>query len=201
MAHLLAVAAGELLTDMLDHLPLPRDHLQRLGDVLAQFAQPRAAAAQANGRSGLDHPIARQMLGEGLTRRAFAGKATTFAVLAMARSAAISSSVAASSSRTPVLSARVAVHCVPSAGHRADASASRSAIADKQSRLYRRRPWPWPPPVLPRSELPWRFLDALCALCDQSRLQRGDVGREVLGRRHEPDYPTSPKPERYSTIR
>jgi hypothetical protein len=38
LADLLAVAASKLLADMLDHLPLTRDHLQRLGDVLAQFA-------------------------------------------------------------------------------------------------------------------------------------------------------------------
>src|SRR4051794_41899926 len=49
LADLLAVAAGEFLADMLDHLPAPRDHLQRLGDVLAELAQPRAAAAQAGG--------------------------------------------------------------------------------------------------------------------------------------------------------
>jgi hypothetical protein len=30
----LAVAAGELLPHVLDHLPLPRDDLQRLGDIL-----------------------------------------------------------------------------------------------------------------------------------------------------------------------
>src|SRR5437868_8103998 len=74
LADLLAVAAGELLADMLDHFPLPRDDLQRLGDILAQLAQPRAAAAKANGRSRLDHPLARQMLGEGLARRTLAGK-------------------------------------------------------------------------------------------------------------------------------
>jgi hypothetical protein len=38
LADLLAVAAGKLLSDMLDHLPSPRDHLQRLGDVLTQLA-------------------------------------------------------------------------------------------------------------------------------------------------------------------
>ena len=37
---LLAVPAGELLAHRLDHLPLARDHLQRLGDVLAQLRQP-----------------------------------------------------------------------------------------------------------------------------------------------------------------
>src|SRR5215471_19496694 len=47
LADLLTVAAGELFADMLDHFPLPRDHLQRLGDVLAQLAQPCTAAAEA----------------------------------------------------------------------------------------------------------------------------------------------------------
>ena len=72
LADLLAVAAGKLLADMLDHLPSPRDHLQRLGDVLAQFAQPRAAAAQAGRWPWLDHALARQMVGKGLARRALA---------------------------------------------------------------------------------------------------------------------------------
>ena len=66
----LAVAAGELLAHRLDHLPLPRDHLQRLGDVLAELHDPARAAAAA-GRRGFDHhPLARQMRGEGLARRA-----------------------------------------------------------------------------------------------------------------------------------
>jgi len=74
LADLLAVAAGKRLADVLDHLPLPRDHLQRLGDVLAQLTQPRAATAQAGGRARLDHPLARQMLRERLARRALAGE-------------------------------------------------------------------------------------------------------------------------------
>src|SRR5215468_11843474 len=74
LADLLAIAAGKLLADVLDHLPLPWNDLQRLGDVLAQLAQPRAAAAQANRRPRLDYPLAWQMLGKGLARRALAGK-------------------------------------------------------------------------------------------------------------------------------
>src|SRR5260221_11513870 len=73
LADLLAIAAGELLAAMLDHLPLPREHLQRLGDVLAQFTPPRAAAAKAGDRSRLYHPPARRMLREGLACRALAG--------------------------------------------------------------------------------------------------------------------------------
>src|SRR4051794_8357583 len=98
LADLLAVAAGKLLADVLDYLPLPWDDLQRLADVLTQLAQPRAAAAQAFRWPRLDHPLARQMLGEGLAGRALAGKASTLVVLATARSAAISSSVAELSS-------------------------------------------------------------------------------------------------------
>jgi hypothetical protein len=74
LADLLAVAAGEFLANVPDHLPLPRNDLQRLGDVLAQFAQPRTAAAQAGRRSRLDHPFPRQMFGERLSRRVLAGE-------------------------------------------------------------------------------------------------------------------------------
>jgi hypothetical protein len=74
LADLLAVAAGELLADMLDHLPLPWNHLQRLGDILAQLARPRAATAKANSRARLDYPLTPQMLGEGLARRTLAGE-------------------------------------------------------------------------------------------------------------------------------
>src|SRR3954463_14182046 len=72
LADLLAVAAGKLLADVLDHLPLPRDHLQRLSDVLAQFAQPRAAAAQAGCWARFDHAFARPMVRKGVPRRALA---------------------------------------------------------------------------------------------------------------------------------
>ena len=94
LANLLAVAAGELFADMLDHLPLPRNDLQRLGDILAQFAQPCAAAAQAGRRCRLDHPLAPQMRGEGLARRPLADEGRHILVFATARSAAISSSLA-----------------------------------------------------------------------------------------------------------
>src|SRR5439155_742986 len=52
LADLLAVPAGELLADVLDDLPLPRDHLHGLADILAQLAQPFTAAPGARGRSG-----------------------------------------------------------------------------------------------------------------------------------------------------
>jgi hypothetical protein len=71
----LAISAGDLLTDMLDHLPGTRNHLQRLGDILAQLGQLRAAAARAAGWRGDHHPLARQMLGEGLARGPLATEA------------------------------------------------------------------------------------------------------------------------------
>ena len=68
----LAVPARELLAHRLDHLPLARDHLQRLGDVLAQLRQlGRAAAGTALWR-GDDDALARQMIGERLARRPLA---------------------------------------------------------------------------------------------------------------------------------
>jgi hypothetical protein len=60
----LAGAAGELLAHVLDHLPLPRNELQRLRHVFADLAQPVATAARAIGRSGMDNALARQMLGQ-----------------------------------------------------------------------------------------------------------------------------------------
>ena len=95
LADLLAVPARHLLAHVLDHLPLARDHLQRLGDGLAELAQARAAAAVAGGRRRNDDALARQMLGERLAGRALAREGATVVVLAAARSAAISSSVAA----------------------------------------------------------------------------------------------------------
>ncbi len=70
----LAVAAAEPLTHRGDHLPLARDHLQRLGHVLPELGEPPAAAARAGGRGGDHHPLARQMFREGLARRSAAGE-------------------------------------------------------------------------------------------------------------------------------
>ena len=68
----LAFPARELLAHRLDHLPLARNHLQRLGDVLAQLRQlARAAARTALGRGDHD-ALARQMIGERLARRPLA---------------------------------------------------------------------------------------------------------------------------------
>ena len=66
LADLLAIPAGELLPHGFDHLPLARDHLQGPGYVLAQLAQPRAAAALASRRRIDHHALARQVIGEGV---------------------------------------------------------------------------------------------------------------------------------------
>ena len=67
-----ALPAGEPLANRLDHLPLTRDDLERLSDVLAELRQFRRAAARAARRGCDHHPLARQMLGERLARRPLA---------------------------------------------------------------------------------------------------------------------------------
>jgi hypothetical protein len=66
----LAVATGELLADGLDDLPLAGDHLQRVGHVLAELHDAARAAAPAGLRRLDHHPLARQVVGKGLLRRA-----------------------------------------------------------------------------------------------------------------------------------
>ena len=184
LADLLAVAAGELLADVLDHLPLPRDHLQRLGDVLAQLAQPRAAAAQAGGRAGLDHPLARQMLGEGLARRALAGEGHHIR-RSWPRPARRRSRPRWPNSRvprTPAPSGRAAAPCVPSAGRRAGASASRSAIADARSAAVSSEALALATASSASTALPPSMR---LRARKQRRLQRVDVVRQVFtGGRH-----------------
>jgi hypothetical protein len=204
LADLLAIAAGQLLADVLDHLPLPWDDLQRLGDVLAQLAQPRAAAAQALRRPRLDHPLAWQMLGEGLARRALAGKGhhvggvghgllggdlvlgrRTLELLERQRH--LIDQLHAAFRALAVEFARQLGDLQPMICDQGLIIGS-LGLSHRQFRLDPRRPG------LPR--------DALGALREQRRLQRGDVVGEVLGRRrHRPDYPTMPRPERSSTIR
>ena len=62
LGDLLALPAGELLPHGLDHLPLARDHFQRLGDVLTELGQLRRSAARAILRGGNNHTFAWQML-------------------------------------------------------------------------------------------------------------------------------------------
>ena len=57
----LAGPAAELLSHMLGHEPLPRDHVERLGDVLANLAKLAAATAWTRGRRGVNDAPARQI--------------------------------------------------------------------------------------------------------------------------------------------
>ena len=58
LADRFAGPAGELLAHVLDHLPLPRNELQRLGHVLADLAQSAVTTAWA-GRRAPDRRCAR----------------------------------------------------------------------------------------------------------------------------------------------
>ena len=61
LADLLTNPAGELLAHRLDHLPLARHRLQRLGDILADLGQPVGAAAGAGLRRRDHDALARQV--------------------------------------------------------------------------------------------------------------------------------------------
>ena len=63
------MAAGELLAHRLDHLPAARDHLQRLGHVLADLRQLLQSAARAGSRRRHHHALARQVRRERLAAR------------------------------------------------------------------------------------------------------------------------------------
>ncbi len=62
----LAGATGELLPNVLQHLPVPRHHLECLCHVLAELGESGRTTARAGGRAGNDDPLARQVLGQGL---------------------------------------------------------------------------------------------------------------------------------------
>jgi hypothetical protein len=62
-------SAGELLAHVGDHLPLPRNEFQRLGDILADLAQSAVTAAGADGRRRIDDALARQMPRQPAARR------------------------------------------------------------------------------------------------------------------------------------
>ena len=121
LADLLAIPASELLAHVLDHLPLARNRFQRLGDGLAQLAQPAAAAAQASCRSRYDHPLTRQMLRERLARGTLAGKGRhrSWSWPQPSRRRSRPRWPNSPVPRTATRSDRAAVTCVPSAAHRA----------------------------------------------------------------------------------
>ena len=142
----LAVAARELLAHMLDDLPLARDHLQRLGDILAELGQSRSAAAGASGRRRDDHPLARQMLGKRLARGTLAGEGGDVRRSGLrARHARRRARPRWPSSPVPRVatpSDREDAPCVPSAARKAHAASSRSEASDARSAPDRRRAWP-----------------------------------------------------------
>ena len=70
----LAIPAGDLLPDMLDHFPGPRDHLEGLGDVLAQLRELRASAAGAGRRRRVQDALTRQVLRKWLAGGLLAGE-------------------------------------------------------------------------------------------------------------------------------
>src|SRR5271170_5250474 len=68
----LALSAGEALADRLYHLPLARNDLERLRDILAELRKLRRTAAGAALRRCDHDPLAWQMLRERLSRRPLA---------------------------------------------------------------------------------------------------------------------------------
>src|SRR5262249_62416693 len=73
LSDLLADPASELLAHGLDHFPLPRHHLQGLGDGLAELGE-LATATRTRSRSGDHDPLARQMRRKGCPHRLSAGE-------------------------------------------------------------------------------------------------------------------------------
>src|SRR5580692_2219617 len=69
LTDLLARAAAELLPYMLGHKPLPRHHIERLGDVFADLGELAAAATRTGGRRRVDDAPARQIGGKVAPRR------------------------------------------------------------------------------------------------------------------------------------
>jgi hypothetical protein len=76
LADLLAGAAAELLAHMLGHKQLPRHHVERLGDILADLRELAAAAAWARGRRRVNDAPARQVIGEVPARAVLPRKAS-----------------------------------------------------------------------------------------------------------------------------
>ena len=69
LGDLLAGTATELLAHVLGHEPLPRNHVEGLGDVFADLGELAAATARTRGRCRVNDASARQMIGKIATRR------------------------------------------------------------------------------------------------------------------------------------
>jgi hypothetical protein len=186
LCDLLARPAGELLAHGLDHLPLPRNDLQRLGDRLAELGE-LAAAAWTGSRAGDHDALARQMrrkrrahrlsAGERAYRRA-RGRCCGGFVLGRARGRflelqfqLVEQLVAALGGLPVLLAPQLGDQQLQVCHHRLGTGGARLGL-------------------LPRA-----------ALGSQRCRQRGDFCGEDLGRgRHGPDCLTVPKPGRHSTI-
>ena len=124
----LAVPARELLAHRLDHLPLPRDHLQRLGDVLAELRQlRRAAAGTALRRRRSRRARAADARGTACAKAACAGTTGPSASgRRLSRPPVRPRSRSPPDLRAEAPSARAAAPCAPSGCRKARAAASRS---------------------------------------------------------------------------
>ena len=149
LADPLAVPAGELLAHGLDHLPAARDHLERLGDVLAELDDPPRAAGLAAGRRRHDHALARQVRREGLAHRAptLPGRRRCRPMHRAPRRRGRPRSPWPRAPRAAVPAARAAAPCARTASRRAPAAASRSRAGAPRS-SPRRSPAP-PGPARP----------------------------------------------------
>jgi hypothetical protein len=185
LGDLLAGAAGELLTDGLDHLPLPRHDLQGLRDGLAELGE-LAATTRARLRCRNHYPLARQMRWKGCPHRLSTGERVhrrasrcrgDFVLCRACRcflelQFQLVEQLAAALGGLPVLLApQLGDQQLQVCHHRLGTGGARLGL-------------------LPRA-----------ALGSQRCRQRGDFCGEDLGRgRHGPDCLTVPKPGRHSTI-
>ena len=179
----LAGPAGELLAHGLDHFPVPRHDLEGLGDVLAEFDQP-AAAARTGTRRWHHHPLAWQVGRQRCPHRFLTGKATYCGGVRFGRPSGdlvfsgagfqllelqfqLIEQLAAALGRLPK----------PLALH----------LGDQQLQIGDHR--------FGTGRPSFRLL-ARHALGSQCRLQSGDI----VGRCHKPDYRIGSRPDRISTI-
>ena len=139
LADLLAGPAAELLAHVLGHEPLPRHHVERLGDVLADLRELAAAAARAARRRGMHDAPARQMRRESCRRVAWRRvKPCTWTARRLAPSASSSPAAAAS-----LLELQFQLIEQPLAALRARTELSRFIFAITQLQLLDQRLGAW----------------------------------------------------------
>jgi len=157
LADLLAGPAGKFLADVLDHLPLPGDDLERLGDVFAELRKSGRAAARASGRPGTITRSRGRCRGNGLRtglRRVCSGTSVVSPPVFAAAISAASSSSAAAASR----SSQLELHLI------------QDLLIDKLASAF----------GTAAIELPPHLLDGELEMGDQ-RLGAGDIGRRPRG--------------------